>query len=70
MSPEANPPPAPVMLESSCPRCGHAMLLPLPSDCDLADAQRLSRLIICDSCAGQPKPEQEPPKARLPYKDL
>jgi hypothetical protein len=44
------------------------MLLPLPPDIDKADAERLSRLIICDSCAGYSKAEQQP-EPRLPYVD-
>ena len=71
-----------VALPSSCPRCGRAMTLPLPADCDRADAERLARLILCSHCAPEPgqtwdltenlsrEPEQpEARTVRLPYAD-
>ena len=41
---------ATVELETSCPRCGNRTALWLPAACDQADAQRLSRLVLCDEC--------------------
>jgi hypothetical protein len=49
-------------LETSCPRCGRAMVLELPSGCDKADAERLSRLILCDRCMADHRPALEPPE--------
>lgn len=44
-------------IESTCPRCGRAMLLPLPADCDPVDAQRLAKFVLCESCS---PPVEEP----------
>ena len=41
---------AAVALETTCPRCGRPMSLPLPPDTDRADAERLARLVLCDAC--------------------
>lgn len=79
-SPVPPVPPATVSLESSCPRCGRAMFLPLPPDCDRADAERLARLILCDRCTSGHYCALEPPEPpavrwpqqaqpRLPYAD-
>lgn len=52
-----------------CPKCGRTMVLPLPPDCDLPDAQRLAGCVVCDGCACRPKAQREPQQARLPYAD-
>lgn len=64
--------PGTIALESSCPRCGRTMALPLPPDAGPADAQRLARLILCDSCtAGHycALEPDEPPPIRWPMAD-
>jgi hypothetical protein len=56
------------------------MFLPLPPDCDRADAERLARLILCDRCTSGHYCALEPPEPpavrwpqqaqpRLPYAD-
>jgi hypothetical protein len=49
------------------------MALPLPPDCDAADAQRLARLVLCERCTSANPPSlphrPEPRAVRLPYAD-
>ena len=40
-----------VAIATTCPRCGSAMSLPLEDGCDRADALRLSKLVLCNSCS-------------------
>lgn len=54
--------PETMTLETPCPRCGRTMVLPLPADCDRADALRLSKLILCDTCMEGHRPALEPPE--------
>jgi hypothetical protein len=58
-------------LRTDCPRCGRAMILPLPPDVDAADLARIARLVLCDSCANPPEPKPVKPAEplRLPYRD-
>jgi len=72
MSEPAPDTPATIALESSCPRCGRPMLLPLPADANPSDAQRLALLVLCDACLSRHScaPEQpEPAPVRWPYAD-
>ncbi len=62
---------APMVLETTCPKCGRVMRLPLPPGLEAEDSKRLAGLVLCDLCMDnypkQPKPEAR--TARLPYAD-
>ena len=63
-------------IRTSCPKCGRDIDLPLPEGIEVADAQRLARLVLCDACAARvfgrhdPEPDElERAEIRLPYAD-
>lgn len=46
-------------ITTNCPRCGAETQLHLPEDIGPADAQRLSRLALCERCFPDPGPTWE-----------
>ena len=56
--------PAPMVLETPCPKCHRLMRLPLPPGLDAEDCRRLAGLVLCDLCMEGYGAQQAQPQAR------